>query len=549
MPRRYSAQEAAQLILDSDQSDGNSIDEIEESANESVAAQSDNESVSEESDDTDVEDNPGDQVMEETVRSANGTTWKIGVAGHHMRGRLAAQNIFRQNPGPTYFSQQRVIQGSPLSAFSLFMDEPMLRAIQRNTEIEAHRVLNNNTWTLPLPELETFLGLVISRGLVGARNLPLKSLWSKTWGIQFFNKAMSRDRFIEILKYLRFDTKADRRERLTTDKFALVSQVWNAFISNCIRAFKPDVNVTVDEQLLPCKARCKYLQYMPNKPDKFGLKFWLLVDLQDKYICNGFPYLGRDDEQPRNGENLSSSVVLRLLKPYYNLGYNVTCDNYFTNLDLAKSLLSKKTTLVGTIRSNRRELPQICRNRDQLHKSHVMFEEESGALLTSYQCKKNKKVNLLSTLHNSLQVDETDNPKLKPNTVLFYNKTKCGVDVADQMARLYSVKCGSRRWPLHVFFNIIDFAIINAWIIYKKVFGISISRRKFMQLLAEELINDQPATAADPAAAAPPPIKMRRQCSGSCNKNRTTNECQNCHKPICGKCATMTKVAICPSCT
>ena len=30
------------------------------------------------------------------------------------------------------------------------------------------------------------------------------------------------------------------------------------------------------------KARCTYIQYMANKPDKFGLKFWMMVDVDSK---------------------------------------------------------------------------------------------------------------------------------------------------------------------------------------------------------------------------------------------------------------------------
>ena len=55
------------------------------------------------------------------------------------------------------------------------------------------------------------------------------------------------------------------------------------------------------------------------------------------------------------------------------------------------------------------------------------------------------------------------------------------------MARLYSVKASSWKWPVHTFYNILDLAAINAWIIYKKINGINISRKKFIQGLAEEL--------------------------------------------------------------
>ena len=33
-----------------------------------------------------------------------------------------------------------------------------------------------------------------------------------------------------------------------------------------------------------------------------------------------------------------------------------------------------------------------------------------------------------------------DRQKKKPEAVTFYNKTKCGVDIADQMARQYTIK-------------------------------------------------------------------------------------------------------------
>ena len=177
-----------------------------------------------------------------------------------------------------------------------------------------------------------------------------------------------------------------------------------------------------------------------------------------------------------------------------------------------------------------------------------MVEEKSGALLTSYQCKRDKKVFVLSTLHNSLRIDESDNPKKKPNTVVYYNKTKYGVDVADQMARQYSVKCASRRWPLHVFFNIIDLAIINSWILYRKITGSNISRWQFMQQLTEELTGTCKNRRNRRDESVPPPAKRRRQCFGPCNKNRTTNECSKCSRPVCGKCCSIVKTCICIEC-
>ena len=60
-----------------------------------------------------------------------------------------------------------------------------------------------------------------------------------------------------------------------------------------------------------------------------------------------FPYLGKNPERPSD-ESLATFVVKTLLGNYLNMGYNVTCDNFFTSADLAKQLMAQKTSLVGT---------------------------------------------------------------------------------------------------------------------------------------------------------------------------------------------------------
>ena len=93
-----------------------------------------------------------------------------------------------------------------------------------------------------------------------------------------------------------------------------------------------------------------------NKLDKFGTKFWLMADAQTKYLCNGKPYLGKDLTRSRCTD-LPRDVCLNLLKQYFGKSYNVTTDNYFTSLKLTEGLMPKKTTILGAIRKQRREMP------------------------------------------------------------------------------------------------------------------------------------------------------------------------------------------------
>ena len=82
---------------------------------------------------------------------------------------------------------------------------------------EGQRVTENDKWSVSLDELVKFISLVIARG-VGGRILPMKSMWIATWGCNLFSKTMPRDRFLEIMKYLRFDQKSKRRLNLLQDK-------------------------------------------------------------------------------------------------------------------------------------------------------------------------------------------------------------------------------------------------------------------------------------------------------------------------------------------
>ena len=72
---------------------------------------------------------------------------------------------------------------------------------------------------------------------------------------------------------------------MQTNKFALISTVWDAFIENSQNCYVPGQNIIVVEKLFPTKARCRFTQYMPNKPDKFGINFWIACESRDEYIC------------------------------------------------------------------------------------------------------------------------------------------------------------------------------------------------------------------------------------------------------------------------
>lgn len=375
------------------------------------------------------------QARDETstdLVSPSGIEWRFQQSNVALPGRRAAHNVLSEIPGPTSYAR-RGISEKYVTAWRLLIDDTILRHIQKCTEAEAHHRLGHSNWSLSLQELEKFISILYVRGALLQKNVAVNDLWDSCWGAPFFSKTMPRDRFKEIMKYLRFDIRSERSSRIGADKFALVSQVWNRFIDNCISCYRPGANVTIDEQLFPTKVRCSFLQYMANKPDKFGIKFWLCVDVDSKYMLNALPYLGKDDTRPQN-QSVGENVVWRLMQPFLNKGRNVTTDNFFTSVSLAQKLLSQRTTLVGTVNKARRDIPPYIKKlKLKLHETKILRTIQNDCLLSVYQAKKNKNVILLSTMHDKVRIDAQN--KNKPDTVLFYNHTKYGVDVADSMAK------------------------------------------------------------------------------------------------------------------
>ena len=515
--RRYSAEQAWQRILDladddsGDESGRESALEDEQDIEESVVSSSEDE-------------DQHDDGLPGKVEGRDNTKWRV-VRDQNVRrpGRTAQHNVFNERVGVTRICQ--TIE-NPLDAFRLIFDRWCLLHIVNCTQQFARRIGNEN-WKFDEEDLEKFIGLLYLRGINNQKNFPFNDLWSKTVGCPAFNKTMSRNRAREIKRYLRFDNREDRRRNLDNDKFALISPILKRFVENGQKCYRPGPCLTIDEQLFPTKARCRFTQYMPNKPDKFGIKFWLLADVDTKYCFNIIPYLGRDETRV---ESLGTHVVMLLTEPLQNKGYSVTTDNFFTSKHLAELLLQKRTTITGTMRNNRRELPPL--QPLELHNS--IFFECDAMHLTMYQAKKNKTVCILSSQHRG-STCQPDGKK-KPETVLFYNNTKFGVDMLDSMCRQFSTKSGCRRWPLAVFYNILDLAAVNSWIIYKKQTGSGISRRKFLFELSKQLRRDDDQEARNDAL--PMTLDRRVTCAihDKCEKNRTVNLCRKCKKPVCGKC-------------
>ena len=92
--------------------------------------------------------------------------------------------------------------------------------------------------------------------------------------------------------------------------------------------------------------------------------------------------------------------------------------------------------------------PGVLRSRDQLSVSRTHYSLSHWGSLSSQ--------------HHAEVIDDSG----KPEIINFYNSTKADVDTLDQLVRFYTVQRKTRRWPLTIFFNVLDIACYNAFVLY-----------------------------------------------------------------------------------
>ena len=265
---------------------------------------------------------------------------------------------------------------------------------------------------------------------------------------------------------------------------------------------------------------------------------------------------------------IGADLVMELCTPYYRSGRNIVTDNYFTSHALAVSLLQHNLTLLGTVKSNRREIPQSLRNIKgrEILSSKFIFDLQNNITIVSFIPKKSKNVLLLSSSHFDAEISDVGS---KPQMILDYNHTKSGVDVMDGRIEHFTCRRKINRWPCLIFFNLLDIANLNGFLLFQKQ-GYNHSRKHFIKELARQLAFDHMQSRmqfknlsfsiryaanllgiiAPPQPIIPTANSQPRKCllCPPRNKKSTRQVCESCKRSVCSDHAITSKKVTCNDC-
>lgn len=344
-------------------------------------------------------------------------------------------------------------------------------------------------------ELRGFIGLLIYSAIFKSGEESVHSLFATDGsGREIFRCSMTKERFLFLLQTIRFDNPSDREERKKNDKAAAISNVFEKFINNCQDLYTPGVHLCVDEMLVGFRGRCAFKMYMPMKPNKYGIKVQCLTDSRTHYLLNAYIYTGTGSdgkyltEEERQNLLKPTQAVLSLAKAQFGTNRNITTDNWYSSVELTNELLKRGLTTVGTLKKNKNEIPpQFLPHRNREEKSSLYGFTENLTLL-SYVPKVNKAVLLISSMHHSREDDPESN---KPEMIALYNRTKGGVDTVDQLCANYSSSRRTRRWPVKIFFTLVNVSAgVNGYILHQSFSTTPrLTRMNFMKELAKALVS------------------------------------------------------------
>lgn len=370
---------------------------------------------------------------------------------------------------------------SPVEYFRTFFDDSILEHIVEQSNLFSMQCNINKPLQLTTDELEQFLGTVL---YMSVYHLPrTRMYWAAASRLGHVADVMSRDRWSEIKRNLHFNDNDNmpRPDDQDRDRLFKIRPIIDSLLPK-FQSIPQSQKLSVDEQMVPFKGQSALKQYLPNKPNKWGYKIFILCDT--KGLVHNFEiYTGKISPVAGCPDiGASGNIVLQLAQVVERDQNNILYfDNWFSSLKLLAALMEKGIYSLGTFRSNR--LPGCTLSSDTNLKKmgRGSFEEKEGTVegvdIRVVKWYDNRGVILASTFASALpitRVKRWDRAKREhvevpcPSIVIAYNQFMGGVDLLDALVSYYRIFIKSRKYYHRLFFHMVDLVIVTCWLLYRR---------------------------------------------------------------------------------
>jgi hypothetical protein len=338
---------------------------------------------------------------------------------------------------------------------------------------------------LTVPEFKIFLGLFYWMGLV---RLPeIGDHWSieRIFGNHDFAAHMSRDRFLQILRSMKFH---DSNQELATYPENRLSVLMHAVLNNSRKFYTPSSTLSLDESMVSFKGRHKDKVFMPSKPIRIGFKAFVVCEADTGFLLEWKMY---NKGEGKKKKNRIVNTVKNLLGFKRYQSKMVYMDRYYSNKEVFEELLKNNINACGTIAPSKVGITEEMKGEiESLEKEQAIFYKDEELVLCVWRTHKDKLVYILSSiLDNSMQdskrycIEKKTEIQVKRPVILeAYNENMRGVDYFDRYLRFYSFLHGSKKWYLKIAYYFLAVALLNSYLIYQQEYGkeSSVSRKQYI---------------------------------------------------------------------
>ena len=172
--------------------------------------------------------------------------------------------------------------------------------------------------------------------------------------IPFVKNAMPLEAYEFMRSFIHFSDNANWVDKGTTgyDPLFKVRYPMSLFMKGMRKAWVAGKHVTIDESMIRYAGRAvSYVQYMPAKPIKYGLKVYALCCACSAVLLAYQVYVGKENE----ADNSAVAICHRLCSEAgitKERGHVLYTDNWYTGMELCKQFFERYGwTVVGTITS------------------------------------------------------------------------------------------------------------------------------------------------------------------------------------------------------
>ena len=375
---------------------------------------------------------------------------------------------------------------TPYEFFRYFFSEELMEHIafestiyckEKEADVEKHRQFTAT-------DIRRYCGILILSSVIHLRDI--RSHWNADLGCKVIQDTMTCNQFENIRRYLHFNRNelAEGPGQPGFDKLHKIRPIINTLRPRFL-SIPLTESLSVDEQMCATKMKHSLRQYMPAKPHKWGFKLFVLAG------TNGYGYdfeiyagAGAEIENKEPDLGASANIVVRLARSIPpNLNHKLFFDNYYTSIPLLIYLDKRNIQCLGTVRRNR-IINNPLTEESLLSKKDRGYTEEfvtswENSKMNCIQWKDNKTVCLLSTFVGSSQMSTIRrfNKQTRtyedipcPAIIHKYNEHMGGVDAQDSLLGRYHIRMkANQKWYMRLFYHLLDLAVINAWLVYRRV--------------------------------------------------------------------------------